>query len=288
MKQTVILCILTLGLSSLSHAEEKGKANRPDFKSLDKNGDRAISEEEAGPQIWARLGKLDKNGDGKVAGAEFVRPGGGEGMSRPKGNPGEFMKRIDKNGDGNLSKDEAPEQLWARLSKLDKDGDNSISKEEFAAARNGGGSRDGNEEIFARIDKDNDGNITESEAPQFWEKLSKADKNSDGSVSKEEWLLARSYMDRMGKGGMKGRGKGGPQPGGPNAIFGKYDEDKDGKLSEAEVPAELWAKLSKADDNADGRVSQEELANVYSKMREMNAPNVPSVPKRPQMEDKEA
>jgi Ca2+-binding EF-hand superfamily protein len=46
-------------------------------------------------------------------------------------------------------------------------------------------------------------------------------------------------------------------------MFSRYDADKDGKLSKSEVPAEMWEKLSKADENADGLVSEKELEGVY-------------------------
>ena len=45
-------------------------------------------------------------------------------------------------------------------------------------------------------------------------------------------------------------------------MISRYDADKDGKLSKTEAPAELWERLSKADENADGLVSKEELESV--------------------------
>ena len=46
-------------------------------------------------------------------------------------------------------------------------------------------------------------------------------------------------------------------------MFTRFDTDKDGKLSKTEVPAEMWDKLSKADNDADGLVSKGELEKVY-------------------------
>lgn len=199
---------------------EKGRADGSFFKSIDKDGDKAISKEEAG-EHWERLSRLDANDDGKVTFEEIAagRPGGGEGSGRPgpgkdgePGEPGEIFKRLDKNGDGSLSKDEVPEQSWERLSKFDKDSDGVVTKEEMAAG-------------FA---------------------LMRAAKGGEGGD---------------GKGAR--RGTGGPLESGPGAAFGRFDKDNDGKLSESEVPAEMWSKLRKADTDGDGLVSREELEKVY-------------------------
>ena len=107
------------------------------LKSVDADGDGKITEAEAGER-WARLQRLDKNGDGAVSlKDELGRPEGGT----PGSSPGEFFARMDKNGDDKLTEDEAPGQAWERLAKLDQDGDGAISKSELAAAR---AARDGN------------------------------------------------------------------------------------------------------------------------------------------------
>ena len=121
--------------------------------------------------------------------------------------------------------------------------------------------------MFERADKNKDGKISKDEAPdQAWERLSKLDKDGDGAVSKEEMAAM------AGPGGPGGPG-GGPQ-GGPGAMFSRFDTDKDGKLAKSEVPAEMWEKLSKADENADGLVSKEELEGAYSKRE--GSPGKPS------------
>jgi len=99
--------------------------------------------------------------------------------------------------------------------------------------------------------------------------MSKLDKDGDGAVSKEE--MGAMMAGRGGPGGPGGRpggpGTGGPQ-GGPGSMLSRYDADKDGKLAKSEVPAEMWEKLSKADENADGLVSEKELQGAYRRSGE--------------------
>lgn len=204
-------------------------------------------------------------------------------VEKGKGKAGARLMQMDKNGDGNISRDEAPAAIWERLSKLDKDSNDIITKEEMAGAmkqRTQGSSG----QMFARMDKNKDGKLTADEASKGWDRISKADQNGDNAVSKEEWAKAMAFMQNRNK-GSKPKGNTGA---GSASIFGKYDEDKDSKLSKEEVPEQLWARLLKADKNADGLVSKTELEGVYSKMRSSNPEkDKPETPKqrRPMLEE---
>jgi CO/xanthine dehydrogenase Mo-binding subunit len=50
-----------------------GERKRPDFKTLDKNGDGFITEDEAPAQAWERMKKFDANGDGKISADEMTK-----------------------------------------------------------------------------------------------------------------------------------------------------------------------------------------------------------------------
>jgi hypothetical protein len=56
---------------------------------------------------------------------------GGPGRGGPP-EPGEMLKRMDKNKDGKLTKDEVPDQLWTRLSQADANDDDAITNDELA------------------------------------------------------------------------------------------------------------------------------------------------------------
>jgi len=329
--------VASFALADENQSQRPGDGNRGGlprdpaafFRSLDTNGDGVISREEAGER-WERLSALDRDGDGKISLEEFRaaregmrRPDGAgrpegagrpDGASRPEGarrpdgagrafgGGEELFKRLDRNEDGKISKDEVPEEMWARLSRLDTDEDGHISREEFLAGADamrgatGEGRRPGSageggprsEELFKRLDRNEDGKISKDEVPEeMWTRLSRLDTDEDGHISREEFLAGaaalRGAMDgarRPGapgaegprRPGSPGRSGAGGAGGGADAVFSRYDANKDGKLSEDEVPAELWARIRRADEDGDGMVSLEELRRSYQARPEPERP----------------
>ena len=91
---------------------------------------------------------MDSDGDGSISTKDFAqrrKPGGEGGRKRP--NPAEIMKKLDTNGDGNISKEEFlagerakenPERAGQHFDKLDANGDGNISRDEFAKRPNPG------------------------------------------------------------------------------------------------------------------------------------------------------
>ena len=78
-----------------------GERKRPDFKTLDKNGDGFITEDEVPAQAWERMKKFDTNGDGKIS-AEEMTKGMAEQRGRGKGAGGkDGDKDGSKGGKGN-------------------------------------------------------------------------------------------------------------------------------------------------------------------------------------------
>lgn len=60
----------------------------------------------------------------------------GKGKGKRKGKRAKHaFKHFDKNGDGQLTADEVPEKIWAKISKADADGDGIVTKAELKAAR---------------------------------------------------------------------------------------------------------------------------------------------------------
>jgi collagen type III alpha len=161
MNKISIITAVLLGLGTAGVLAQDAPANRPDrprgdaggpggtrpnpgeiFKRLDKNGDGKIAKDEAPERIAANFDKLDTNKDGFITPDELkARPPGAGGPGGPGGarpNPEDIFKRLDKNGDGKIAKDEAPERIAANFEKLDANKDGFITPEELKAARPGG------------------------------------------------------------------------------------------------------------------------------------------------------
>jgi hypothetical protein len=93
----------------------------PLMAALDADGDGELSAKEI-DNAAKTLKKLDKNGDGKVSRDELRPPSFAE-----------RLKQMDKNKDGKISKDEVPEQMQRMFDRLDSDGSGSIDTAEVEA-----------------------------------------------------------------------------------------------------------------------------------------------------------
>lgn len=131
---------------------------------LDFNRDGKLDQREIDLAVVG-LRRLDQDGDGTVSAEEMTkppqrgrRPGGpggpgGERPGRPEGSEGERRGRapnfatIDADGDGKISKEEAPDRMKQNWDRLDRNSDGVIDKEEqeaisrFVRDRGQGGER---------------------------------------------------------------------------------------------------------------------------------------------------
>ncbi|MFO1043576.1 MAG: EF-hand domain-containing protein [Planctomycetaceae bacterium] len=121
---------------------------RPDpaelFKRLDANSDGKLTKAELPAEFKERwAGALERLGKDEITQDEFVQlaqrmmegRGGQPGEGRPLGNPEEIFSRMDTNGDGKLTINEAPERARQMLEGLfrraGKEREGSLTKEEF-------------------------------------------------------------------------------------------------------------------------------------------------------------
>lgn len=124
----------------------------PVMAALDKDGDGVISSEEIAGAV-AALKTLDKNQDGKLDHEElrpaFAGPGGpggpggrgpgGGGFGGPGGGPSDGagmvsrLMALDKNSDGQLSKDEVGDRLASLFGRADADKNGILTKAEIEA-----------------------------------------------------------------------------------------------------------------------------------------------------------
>jgi len=130
----------------------------------------------------------------------------------------EAFKRFDKNKDGKLSADEiadlmksigkGQEDVEKWMKEVDQNGDGVVNEEEFKqgyAVAVLGSSEEQLKNAFAMFDKDKNGFVTAQEIEQVCHFLTPqavkqligdADKNNDGQISADKWILAMKDMDK--------------------------------------------------------------------------------------------
>jgi Ca2+-binding EF-hand superfamily protein len=180
-------------------SDKDGKLNETESAARDKaNAGRDKERADREKRIKEFVAKFDKDGDGRLTGAEreAAAPAFREAMRK------RMIAQYDKNGDGELSKEEegARQKEWDKrrqqfrdryeLQRYDKNKDGKLDGEETAARDKG------------RKDRETE------RAKRMAEYVKKYDKNGDGKVDDKE----RPSRGSSGR----GRGRGGPGRGGPS------------------------------------------------------------------------
>ncbi|MFT6076523.1 MAG: Ca2+-binding EF-hand superfamily protein [Yoonia sp.] len=143
MKSKILMAALLSGaVLAAGAAQAKEHRERPDFVTLDLNGDGSLSLEELQAQGQARFANVDTNADGALSAEELIAAA----RDRASERAARMIERQDDNGDGVLQIDEMPsrgdgdraEQMFERV---DADSDGAISQEEFETAKERQGGR---------------------------------------------------------------------------------------------------------------------------------------------------
>jgi Ca2+-binding EF-hand superfamily protein len=171
------------------------------FNQYDKNSDGKVTKDEVDRGIWDSIVGYDTNDDRALDSEEYQQ--GDRKRSLKMG-----MERFDsqdKNGDGQLSKEESTVGLFPSfVDRYDADGDGFLSKDEFskpvmegrirfsAGPRNARPGTPGMSEFMNRLfsanDADGDDKITPDEARRIVKNsFDEFDQNSDGAVDREEF-----------------------------------------------------------------------------------------------------
>lgn len=294
-------------------ADSKPKANAASpanlFEKLDVNSDGKLVKDEIADEqrrSFERLLRLgDKNDDGELTRDEFkaatadqptpeIRSGFGQaGQSgrRQNVNPEDAFKRMDRNRDGKLSRDELPEFLRERFSRLmDEAGKDSVTLEDFVKLRQRmegtGGGRPGMngrpsgspEENFKRLDSNGDGKLLLSEIPEaarpflgrLFERLGKG---PDDAVTQDEFVeAARQFARQAGQQRPDGqrRPDSEPQDGRPGDRRPDGDQPpRDGRpMQDGQRRGPRF--LGLLDSNRDGRLSRDEVAQMAKRFGELD------------------
>ena len=144
----------------------------------------------------------------------------------------------------------------------------------------------GVETMFARVDADRDGRITQTDRQQMATKMgarapgkargdqwAKLDTNADGSISKSEWDAAKA--SRGERRGARGDHAGGGHHGGGKmggAMLKMADANNDGAITLAEARTAASAHFDRADTNRDGNLTREEMRAGHQAKRAQRQP----------------
>lgn len=151
-------------------------------------------------------------------------------------------------------------------------------------------------EMFARLDADRNGVVTEAERGAVRQKrmekriekraekraergagqpmrdpraaFDRLDSNRDGMLSPEEFARGREI--RIEKRVERRGGRYGGGHGMAGMMFGMADSNRDGQVTLAEAQAMALSHFDMADTNRDGRIAAEERAAMHEKMRTMH------------------
>ena len=163
--------------------------------------------------------------------AQQSAPEAGENAPRDRKERGDRpnpILRLDADGDGQVTLDEARAGMKSPMAAADADGDGTLTREEMVSAAVGHATSRA-EAAFDRLDQDSDGEVAVDELPDRGDRAGKrmeamferADADSDGVLSAEE---IEEMRPMKGKEGRKGRHGGGqrenhmmPQDGGDDA-----------------------------------------------------------------------
>ncbi len=242
------LCVLTLTtpllFSQTALAQSDGD-QRPDrmFSRIDTNNDGFIDQAEADVMIERVIGRVDTDNDGAVSEEEVQKAQKKMRRHHAKKHRGHRGQRGHK---------------W--FSRVDTDGDGVITRLEFDIAGVKQRAR-----MFAELDQNGDGVLT------------RVDRSRDGDRGKHSSRDHRS--DKHGKkradaqDGDQSRREGGRIA----VLFERFDADKNGVLSRAEVEADVeGVRMSKerrlqiferVDADKDGNVTQEEISTLREKAK---------------------
>jgi Ca2+-binding EF-hand superfamily protein len=239
----------------------------PAFDDFDADKDGFLKGEEVKKYIFARV---DADRDGVIRKFEGYRLGP---PPRPIGGaaPGKSpFEELDADRDGKVEFSEF--QLTPGLLKrLDRNGDGALSREEvgggplLAGPRMTGNPQADTDDFFARTDANHDGTIDAAEFKGRPEVLARFDRNKDGVVTRGEMVEA---LERM---------KAGPLGDLVDRLIQRFDANQDGKVERAEFPGQDAA-FRKNDRNGDGVISAEDKVGFQAVPNKEGASPPPSPP----------
>lgn len=209
----------------------------------------------------------------------------------------QVFSKMDVNGDGRISVEEAPPGLAERLSMMLKAArvprGVELTKDEFTKiATQPSRPQTRIPAAFRVLDADRDGRITPDELTDVVRQLGRLDADNSDALDLQEFLgpgfdvSGMDYDDesRPTEPARKPTAdptdrKPTPTPKKPSNFvddfFSEFDKDKNNKLTTDEVPSNVSSRFSELDLDNDGALSRAELTEALAKARNKNKPKQP-------------
>ena len=171
----LVAAALAVAVGTAKAEDKIGKDEKdPGFNALDKNNDGYISHAEAlgNPNLSKNFKKADKNGDGKLSRSEYL-------TQATKQDAKTAERKVDNAVDKHKDKNRSAAT-----------GSSAASGDKIGTDKNDPG--------FNRLDKNNDGYLSRTEAAgntTLGKNFKKVDKNGDGKLSRAEYLEAMTKQD---------------------------------------------------------------------------------------------
>lgn len=186
--------VLVFSAAAVAGSAHDGKG--PFMSLFDTNNDSVVTMDEFKQAAAERFQKMDADGNGKVTREEFSSY---LKEKRKKRSEARFQK-IDIDQSGNVSLEEyldyKRKRAESKFQRLDTDGDGVISSDEYKNKKRYGkwSRKHGKGGIFAKLDKNSNGEITQEESLQAWSQwFAKIDGNGDKVVTADE---VREYREK--------------------------------------------------------------------------------------------
>lgn len=228
------------------HAGGKGHAGGMSLQRLDTNKDGSISREEFLAPRKEAFQALDADKNGSVAATEYRAPFDEKADFRTK----RFMKRLDTNGDGKVSKDEFAAGPKQRFADNDLNSDGTLSNDERPGHRRGGSGwgwgawGEGKRHGEGKGRDEGKGHTLQSMLERVDEKFKELDTNGDGFIDAAERTASVAARNDLTV----------------KRVMHRQDGNKDGQVSEAEFIAKAEQRFSVLDLNSDGKIAAEDLS----------------------------
>jgi Ca2+-binding EF-hand superfamily protein len=198
-----VMVLLLSGMAILTTPVLAGSANYSDGKGpfmsfFDTNDDNVVTMDEFKDAAAKRFETIDKDNNGVVSTEEFQSFIEHKREERQE----QRFQSMDSNDDGQVTREEyisyKLKRAESRFQGMDVDQDGVVSKEEYEARRSGwSGHRHGHYgrgKIFAKLDANNDGQLTREESLAAWTNwFKRIDANGDQVVTADE---VRDYRNK--------------------------------------------------------------------------------------------